>query len=59
MSSFQCGRKKGKEKGKEWIKKERGREGKETDILILPKLINKNKHQKEKWFALSIQISEA
>lgn len=36
-----------KKKGRnELRKKERGREGEETDIF--PKLINKNKHQEEK-----------
>lgn len=35
-----------KKKGRNKLKKERGREGEETDIF--PKLINKNKHQEEK-----------
>lgn len=35
-----------KKKGRNTLKKERGREGEETDIF--PKLINKNKHQEEK-----------
>ena len=51
-------KKKEKER-KEGRQVEGGREGREVDVLIFPKLVNKNKHQEEKCFTLSGPISEA